>query len=64
MYSIVDNQQPVGTKRGLSRPARRDIGFVQWRRVAIVRPVANRGREDDMAKKKGKKDKGKKGKKK
>jgi len=48
----------------LSRPARRHIDFVVWQRIAIVRPVANPWKEDDMAKKKGKKDKGKKGKKK
>ena len=48
----------------MSSAARRHIGFVGVQRVAIVRPVAKHRREDDMAKKKGKKDKGKKGKKK
>jgi hypothetical protein len=60
----VDGEQPVGTERRLSSPPRRDIGFVAAQGVAIVRPVAKPRREDDMAKKKGKKDKGKKGKKK
>jgi hypothetical protein len=46
----------------LSSAARRHIGFVGARRVAIVR--RSQRKEDDMAKKKGKKDKGKKGKKK
>jgi hypothetical protein len=58
----VDGGQPIGTERGLSSAPRRHIGFVGARRVAIVR--RSQRKEDDMAKKKGKKDKGKKGKKK